>query len=196
MFEHLVRVGQQNRLRRLRALLGRIDKRSLSMTAENLRARPDSRFAFRHQITNNGKRRFNLIPCYRHGRGQKGRNAVFHNARCHIAQALGAAVGRILAQISMDMHIHKARRHIQSLRVDHLVRTAVTIRNIYDLFIKEQRLVFHDAVFENDFSVDNRLHITCTWKDSPRSRPRPFRAEKKAARRPPDASRQSLHHTG
>ena len=103
---------------RLRAFLGRVDKGPLGMAAQRPRTVKIWLGAFGHKGADGFKRARQLLPGHRHGGGQEGCNAVLQDAARHAAQAVQAAVGGVLAQISMNMHVHKTRGNVQPLRVN------------------------------------------------------------------------------
>ena len=164
VFVDEIRVAGTDVLARLRALLGRVDERALGVHAHDFRAVEIVLLALLHHRGDRLERLAQRVIGNGHRGGQPAGNTVLRDALRHFADAVGAAVGRVLTQIAVNVHIDQTGHDILPLRVDHFFAIADFIlrANAFDLLIVNQRHALNDGAGQHDFAVNNRLHTIPT----------------------------------
>ena len=154
------RVAGADVLARLRALLAGVDEGALGVHAQNLRALPAVLRGFLHAPANLGEGCAQLVVGDGHGGGQEAGHAVLRHALRHGADAVKGAVGRVLAQIAVDVHVQQARNHVVALRVDALgLRGNLGFGNqAQNLAVIQQRGALHKAIRQHDLSIYDGKH--------------------------------------
>ena len=154
------RVAGADVLARLRTLLAGVDEGALGVHAQNLRALPAVLRGLLHAAADLREGRAQLVVGDGHGGGQEAGHAVLRHALRHGADAVEGAVGRVFAQIAVDVHVQQAGDHVVALRVDALgLRRNLRFGNqTQNLLIVQQRCALHQAVRQHDSSVHNCIH--------------------------------------
>ena len=148
----------------LRALLGSVDERTFSVDAHDLGAVEVVLLALIHNGPDGRKSLLKRVVGNRHRGGQPAGNAVGRNALGHLADAVFFAVRRVLAEVAVNVHIYKTRKHVFAFRVDYFfVRNLVQIYDALNLLVVNQRHIFNDAVGSNNFTINNRFHASVSF---------------------------------